>query len=65
MSDLAITQQAASLLLRTANETGEGLNAGMPLPNHPSRLRRRHGGGNQPLSSASMTFWTASSSPPT
>lgn len=31
MSDLAITQQAASLLLRTANETGEGLNAGMPF----------------------------------
>lgn len=32
MSDLAITQQAASLLLRTANETGESLNAGMPFP---------------------------------
>ena len=32
MSDLAITQQAASLLLRTANETGKGLNAGMPFP---------------------------------
>lgn len=32
MGDLAITQQAASLLLRTANETGEDLNAGMPFP---------------------------------
>ncbi len=32
MSDLAITQQAASLLLRTANETGKGLNVGMPFP---------------------------------
>lgn len=32
MSDLAITQQAASLLMRTANETGESLNAGMPFP---------------------------------
>lgn len=32
MSDLAITQQAASLLLRTANETGEDPNAGMPFP---------------------------------
>ena len=32
MSDLAITQQAASLLLRTANETGEDLNADMPFP---------------------------------
>ena len=37
MSDLAITQQAASLLLRTANETGEGLNcvlsiAGFGIP---------------------------------
>ena len=32
MSDLAITQQAASLLLRTANETSKGLNTGMPFP---------------------------------